>query len=220
MERPFVVGQSVTRTDALEKVTVKARLGEELALLRTLHAKIFKSTCPHARTTTLDASKVRSLSSVRAVITEQHFPNLKWGRLLEDKSLIDSDRARFIAEPRAVLAAERFDIAEEAMRPNPPFILHPDTQTYFQLLIPIMIVAPEPDLSNVFSHLKVRKKDVEKAFEKADENQLAATSAITPSKIRVIAPHLGQGFGGKSPVFVSPPAALLAQKMGGLLSWC
>ncbi len=153
MEGPFVVGQSVTRTDALEKVTVKAGVGEELALPGTLHAKIFKSTCSHARTTPLDASKVQSLLGVRAVITEHDFPNLKWGRLLEDKLLIDSDRARFIAEPRAALAGEPIDIAEEAMGPNPPFILHPDIQTYVQLLIPIMIVAPEPDLSNVFTHL-------------------------------------------------------------------
>lgn len=273
-----VVGKSVTRIDAFEKVTGKARFGEDLALPGMLHAKIFKSTCPHARILNIDASKAKRLPGVRTVITGNDVPNIKWGRLLEDRPLIASDRVRFVGEPIAVVAADTIDIAEEATRlievdyedlpavfdpeeamgPNPPAVLHPDMKDYFRLPLPIVIVSPEPEMPNVFTHLKIRKGDVEKGFQQGDlimenrfskarihhgmiephvaiaraepdggftiwvsdqavythKNQVAGTFGITPSKIRIIAPYIGGGFGGKNSVIVSPLAALLSQKTG------
>ncbi|MFH1954370.1 MAG: xanthine dehydrogenase family protein molybdopterin-binding subunit [Pseudomonadota bacterium] len=182
------VGKSVPRLDAYEKVMGKAQYCEDLSLPGMLHGKICKSTKAHARIVNVDVSRAESFPGVRGVMTGQDIPNLKWGRLLEDRYLIATDRVRFIGEPVAVVAADTVDIAEEAVslirvdyeelpavfdpeesiKPDPPAIIHPEMQSYARAPLPILIVAPDPELPNVFTHLKIRKGDVEKGFREAD----------------------------------------------------
>ncbi|MFH1122328.1 MAG: xanthine dehydrogenase family protein molybdopterin-binding subunit [Pseudomonadota bacterium] len=182
------VGKRVPRLDAREKVMGKASYCEDLVLPGMLHAKICKSTKAHASIVSIDVSKAENLPGVRGVITGRDIPNIKWGRLLEDRQLIATDRVRFIGEPVAVVAADSIDIAEEAVRlirvdyeelpavfdpeeaikPDPPAIIHPEMQSYARAPLPLLIVAPDPELPNVFTHLKIRKGDVEKGFQEAD----------------------------------------------------
>lgn len=110
------------------------------------------------------------------------------GKLLGDRPVIAHDRVRFVGEPVAAVAAETENIAEtaadlidveyrrlpavfdleESMKSEPPTIIHPSMGHYSRAELPIKIIALEKEMPNVFTHLKIRKGDVEKGFKQAD----------------------------------------------------
>jgi CO/xanthine dehydrogenase Mo-binding subunit len=63
-----VVGHSVPRTDALEKVTGRARYVTDLELPGMLHAKLVRSPYAHARIVRLDPRAAAAVPGVRAVV--------------------------------------------------------------------------------------------------------------------------------------------------------
>jgi carbon-monoxide dehydrogenase large subunit len=183
-----VVGKSVPRVDALEKVTGKARFCSDFKIGGMLHAKVVRSPYPHARIIKIDTSEAERLPGVRAVVTGKDAPDRQAGILLLDQYFLCHDNiARCIGEPVAAVAADTIEIAEEAqdlieveyeelpavfdpeesMKKDPPTIIHPDFPSYF---------APptfyrktvNPDMPNVLLHFKIYNGDVEKGFESAD----------------------------------------------------
>lgn len=69
-----VVGKSVLRVDALEKVKGKAVFCDDIKLPGMLHAKLLRSPYPHARILRIDTSKAEQLPGVRCVITSKDIP--------------------------------------------------------------------------------------------------------------------------------------------------
>jgi len=63
-----VIGRSVNRRDALEKVTGQAEYSSDIALPGMLHAKILRCPHAHARIRRIDTSRAEALPGVRAVI--------------------------------------------------------------------------------------------------------------------------------------------------------
>jgi len=62
-----VVGSNPTdRSDAVEKVTGRARYGDDLIVPRMLHAKILRSPHAHANIISIDVSKAKALKGVKA----------------------------------------------------------------------------------------------------------------------------------------------------------
>ena len=53
-----VVGKSVLRLDAPDKVTGKAKYTADFKLSRMLHARVLRSPHPHARIVRIDTSRV------------------------------------------------------------------------------------------------------------------------------------------------------------------
>src|SRR5262245_14591512 len=64
-----VVGRSVVRPDALDKVTGRARYASDLVQPGMLHALLLRSTHAHARIGSLDAAAARTVPGVHAVVT-------------------------------------------------------------------------------------------------------------------------------------------------------
>ncbi len=56
-----VIGRSVTRVDAVEKVDGKAQFCADIELPQLLHAKVLRSPYPHARIISIDTSKAEQL---------------------------------------------------------------------------------------------------------------------------------------------------------------
>lgn len=56
-----VVGKSVPRVDALEKVTGKAEFSMTFQLPHMLHGKMVRSPYPHARIVSIDTSKAEKV---------------------------------------------------------------------------------------------------------------------------------------------------------------
>ena len=65
MEGLSVVGKSVIRVDALEKVTGKAVFCTDISLPQMLHIKVLRSPYPHARIIRIDKSQAEQLSVKR-----------------------------------------------------------------------------------------------------------------------------------------------------------
>jgi CO/xanthine dehydrogenase Mo-binding subunit len=186
MEALSIVGKRIARVDGVIKVKGEAQFCIDLELPRMLHAKIKRSTIPHGRIVRIDTSQAEKLPGVKAVMTAKDVPDKKHGLILKDRRFIARDRVRFVGEPVAAVAADTVEIAEEAidlieveydelpavfdpeeaMKPDPPAILHPDLESYDKG----PIVMPQLDIKrpNVYSYFRIRRGDVEQGFKEAD----------------------------------------------------
>ncbi|MBI2917103.1 MAG: molybdopterin-dependent oxidoreductase [Chloroflexi bacterium] len=111
-----IVGKSVPRKDGRVKVTGQAQYGGDLVLPGMLHGKVLRSPHAHARIVSVDASRALRVPGVRAVITGQDFPGIKYGFLpiTRDQLAFAMDKARYYGEAVAAVAASDEDTAEEA----------------------------------------------------------------------------------------------------------
>ncbi len=69
------VGKNTVRPDGVDKVTGRARYGDDLLMAGMLHAKILRSPHAHARILSIDVSKAKALKGVKAVITSADIPD-------------------------------------------------------------------------------------------------------------------------------------------------
>lgn len=274
MEELSVIGRSVTRIDALEKVTGKAAFCADFMLPGMLHARVLRSPHPHARILSIDTSKAEHLPGVKCLVTGNEAPEKRFGFGVYDQYLICKDVVRYEGDPVAAVAAESLEVAQEALglievryeelpamfdpedavSTNPSVVIHPDLFNYERGRVRTL----EPDRPNVFKHFKIRKGDVDKGFDGADlvmenrfstariqhctlephgtvvkpepdggltmwvgrqniwqlKNYLGTVFGIKPSKIRIIQPYVGGGFGSKMVINEEPIVTLLALKAG------
>ena len=163
------VGQSITRVDAVGKVTGQALYPGDLVVPGMLHMKVLFARRPHARIQRLDVSKAEAAPGVVAVFTAKDVPVNEFGLIMFDAPVLADDRVRWIGEKVALVVAETEkqaararDLIEveyedlpvvsdprEAMQPGAPQ-LHPEKE------------------NNVLIHYRIRKGDVDEAFKQAD----------------------------------------------------
>ena len=110
-----VVGQPVPRTDNTEKVTGEARYTSDVLLPNTLWAKTLRSPYSHARIMNIDVSRAEKAPGVRAVITGKDVRGILYGRRYRDICVLAQDRARFMGERVAAVAADTLEQAEHAL---------------------------------------------------------------------------------------------------------
>lgn len=110
-----VVGQSVPRADAYEKVTGKAQYTTDLTLPDMLHARVVRSTIPHGRIRRLDAQPALRHPGVVAVVTAEDLRDIHpyYGHIVRDRPVLAIDRVRFVGEPVAIVVAVDEWAAEE-----------------------------------------------------------------------------------------------------------
>ena len=270
---PELIGQSVPRVDAHEKVTGAAIFTDDLQFgPRLLHARILRSPHPHALIKRIDVSKASALSGVKAVVTGEDTPGYI-GLYLQDRHIFCRGRARYVGDPVAGVAAVDEETAERALalieveyEPLPPVfdpeygaspkapLIHPDLGEYKVA----NFIFPKPE-TNVSNHFKIRKGDVETAWPRcaaiverqyriphvqhapiephvavarwdesdritlwassqspfAARNLIAKALGLSQSKIEVIAPYLGGGFGSKAGVSMEALAVVIAKAVKG-----
>jgi len=168
-----IIGQSVTRIDALGKVTGEAKYPGDINLPDQAYMKILFAHRPHARIKSIDTTKAEALPGVIAVFTAKDVPVNEYGLITPDQPVLCgpgsskpfADRVRFVGDQVALVVAATEETAaqarslieidyedlpvvtdvEKAMRPEAT-VLHPELE------------------SNVFCHYRIRKGDVEAAF--------------------------------------------------------
>jgi CO/xanthine dehydrogenase Mo-binding subunit len=111
-----VVGQSVRRVDALEKVTGRARYVSDLALPGMLHARLLRSPYAHARIGRVDVARARAVAGVHAVVTSA---DLGWcdpyfGPAFRDRPILAIDVVRYEGEPVVAVVTDDPGAALEA----------------------------------------------------------------------------------------------------------
>jgi CO/xanthine dehydrogenase Mo-binding subunit len=179
----YLVGKSVIRLDAREKVTGAAVYTQDMRFPNMLFGKIKRSTHPHAEIVKVDTSRAERLKGVRAVITAKDVPKTRRGVLVKDTPVLAGDRARYVGDPIAAVAADTLEIAEEAielidveyrdlpvilepeeaMKKDASVVIHPDFRSYA-----VKYAGAELGIPNLHAYFKVRKGNVEKGFEDAD----------------------------------------------------
>lgn len=176
------VGTSVKRVDGVKKVTGSLKYVDDMKLPRMLHAAVKRSPYAHAKILSIDTSEAENLKGVKHIVTGDDYTK-RGGLYLEDKNFLAVGKARYMGEAVAAVSAETQEIAEEAcrlikvvyeelpavtdavegMKPDAPLV-HPDLGDY--QYAPVFFPKPGTNISN---HYKLRKGDVDKGFEEADE---------------------------------------------------
>lgn len=175
-----VVGKAVPRIEGEDKVSGKTLYAADVAIAGALWAKVLRSPFPHAKIVKIDASRARALPGVRAALTGEDLPPVYVGSRMKDMPVLARERARFVGDPIAAVAAESPAIAEEAlslieveyeelpilsdpleaMRPGAPLI-HENRSGYKNA------PAVPPEIPNLQS-VSVRKNgDLEEGFKRA-----------------------------------------------------
>ncbi len=191
---PKPIGESKPRLENNQKVTGAAIFADDIQFGNSLlYARILHSPHPHALIKSIDTSKAKALPGVKAVVTGDDFPGYL-GLYLQDRHIFCRDRVRYVGDPILGVAATSEEIAVKALelinveyevlepvvnpvegaQPDAPLI-HPDLGEYKVA----NFIFPQPG-TNVSNHFKLRKGDVEGAFEKC--------TTIVEKRFRV--PHI------------------------------
>jgi len=182
-----IVGRSVPRLDAGDKVTGAARYVTDLALPGMVHARLWRSPVPHARLLGVDAARAVAMPGVLAVCTAADLPvtRLHYGPAFKDQPILAYEVVRYAGEPVVAIVAESearaeaalgvLDVryrelpaattAEAALAPDAPLI-HPtlDRAGHFRDLSGLR---PVPG-TNVCQHYQYERGDLARAFAEAD----------------------------------------------------
>jgi 4-hydroxybenzoyl-CoA reductase alpha subunit len=112
-----VVGKRARKLDGIHKATGQALYTDDIQLPGMLHAKFLRSPHPHARIVSIDAARALALPGVHAVITGKDMP-IKYGVIpwTPDENALAVDRARFVGDEVAAVAAVDEDTANAALR--------------------------------------------------------------------------------------------------------
>jgi len=107
------IGKKAARPDGPDKAAGRAHYIHDLQRPGMLYGKIKFSDSPHARIKHIDTSKARSLPGVRAVLTADNIPEIRFG-FLRDNLALKKDKVRQYRDEVAAVAAIDPDIAIEA----------------------------------------------------------------------------------------------------------
>ena len=126
MAHPTLTPAAVRATNALagdeiriegrEKVSGRAQYAADVRRPDTLWAAFATSPYAHARIVAIDTAAAREVPGVKAVLTGNDIGGKRHGRMLSDWSILAAEKAVFIGDRVAAVAAETREAAEEAAR--------------------------------------------------------------------------------------------------------
>jgi CO/xanthine dehydrogenase Mo-binding subunit len=183
------IRRSVQRLEGRAKVDGSAEYIYNLHLPGMLHGKIFRSSVPHGRILSIDASAALAMEGVEAVLTGKDvcsvIPDPYYGPAFLDQPILALEKVRHIGEPVAVVLARDPHVAEEAAELivaeydpleavfNEVEAAQPGAPVIHEVLRPAGFFADLKYLkgrsgTNVALDAHVRHGDVEKGFADAD----------------------------------------------------
>jgi CO/xanthine dehydrogenase Mo-binding subunit len=177
-----VVGQKLPRVEIMEKVTGQSVFGADVRLAGPfLFGKVLRSPHAHARIKRIDTSKAEHLKGVKAIVTAQDLPQVRYGTFVGDEEYFARTKVRAVGDKISAVAALDEETAEEALglikveyevlpevtdgleaiREDAPLI-HEDYEEYKAL--PMMTGRK----GNICFHKQTVIGDPEQAFQEAD----------------------------------------------------
>ncbi len=165
----YQVNKPITRIDAYEKVTGRAKYGADIVFPYMLYGKVLRSKYAHARIREINIDKALTCPKVRAILTAKDIPNNKFGVIIPNQQVLAKERVLYSGDGIAMVAAETKEAAaeavalievryealpgifgsEEAAKEN-AFLIHPDSP------------------NNQVVHHRLRKGDIREGFARAD----------------------------------------------------
>lgn len=176
-----IIGKSIYRKEALDKVSGKAKYTADEQSTDMLHVKMVISPYGHAKIEKIDTSEAQKVPGVRAILTGS--PELPLiGEEIQDRPPIAVGKVRYYGEPVALVVADHPVLAKraadlikitykplpvvnspsEALKSDAPLV-HEKLDTYQRT----QGVYPEPN-TNIANRTKIRKGNMEKGWLESD----------------------------------------------------
>jgi xanthine dehydrogenase molybdenum-binding subunit len=172
----MIIGKSVTRVDALDKVTGRSKYTDDLCEKNALVAKIYHSTKANGVVTSIDITEAEKIPGVVKIVTcfdvpKIYFPTAghPWSTDPSHQDVADrlllTDRVRFYGDDVAAVIAENEIAAKQAIAAlkveyeEYPFVL--DVQEAMAEGAPCL---HEKYPGNVLGHSSIRKGNLEEAI--------------------------------------------------------
>jgi CO/xanthine dehydrogenase Mo-binding subunit len=203
-----LIGKRIPPIDGYEKVIGKTRFASDFDLPGMLHARILRSSLPHARIRSISTEKAKALKGVRAVVTAADAPFPLFGLDIRDEHFFASDEVYYVGDEIGAVIAETERIALEALE-----LIEVDLEPLPAVFDPLEALKPDSPLargdrdSNVCRHLEINRGDIELGFKQADfiEEEtysishqyaayiepISAAASWTEDRLTVYAPHHG-----------------------------
>jgi nicotinate dehydrogenase subunit B len=218
-----VVGKSVARKDAVEKVTGKARYAADMGSPGTLHARIVRPPAHGATLRELDTGAVEKVPGARVVREADLVAVLHEHPDVADQALA-LVKARFDVPAAAVDDATIFDHLVKAAPEGRVIDEGGNLQDGVNAAASIF---DGTYLNSYVSHATV---ETHSAVAKVDNGkvtvwvstqapfivraQVAEGAGFSPANVRIVTPYVGAGFGGKTGAMQAVEAARLAKITG------
>lgn len=164
----YGVGKSITRADALEKVTGKAVYPEDIVMDDMVYGATFRSSKAHANIT-VDITDAQKSDGVIKILTAKDVPGVNnHGVLFKDHEVFCEKKVRRVGDPIAFVIAKTEEEARSALEK-----IKVDYEELEAVFCPIEAMkddAPKvhDEESNVVFHYKNRVGDTESAFKDCD----------------------------------------------------
>jgi len=206
-----VVGQSVYRKDAHQKVSGQALHVGNVEMPGMLQVAVMRSPYAHARIKQIDKTKAEKLDGVALVLTGGDIAKMPgvdpyFGPAFRDQPILAVDKVCYVGDPVVAVAARDKRTAEDALQ-----LVEVEYEPLRAVLDVMAAVKPESPLvhekhrpakafadlahvkagqqSNICYHFKLRSGDVDRAFAEAD--RVFDDSFISPPAQHVpLEPHV------------------------------
>ncbi|MDP6559927.1 MAG: aldehyde oxidase, partial [Candidatus Binatia bacterium] len=112
-----VIGKPLPKIDSMAKCVGDTRFADDMNLPRMLYAKLLRCPHPYALIDGVRTEKAEAFPGVHAVITGRVMPT-KYGILpaTQDEEALAVDKARYVGDPVAAVAAVDETTAEQALK--------------------------------------------------------------------------------------------------------
>ncbi|MEQ9501507.1 MAG: xanthine dehydrogenase family protein molybdopterin-binding subunit [Deltaproteobacteria bacterium] len=174
-----VIGGRHRKVDGNAKATGKAIYADDIQLPGMLHAKILRSPHAHARILRIDTSKAEALPGVKGVVVGAEMPT-RYGIIpwTPDEQALAADKARYVGDGVAAVAALDEDTANEALK-----LIEVEYEVLRPLLDPLEAVKERELIIHDYNARQVEKKGnvskrVDLAFGDLDEALASADVVV------------------------------------------
>ena len=113
-----IIGSSLPRLGAIERVTGAQQYAADVRLDNTLHVKLVSVGCAHARIVAVHKGEALGVPGVRGVFTAHDLPQPvpRYGPVFADRPMLAVAETKFSGEPVAAVVAETKDAASRAAK--------------------------------------------------------------------------------------------------------
>ena len=167
-DRFDVIGRPTPYLEGLDKALGRTKFVSDMVLPGMLHGAVLRSPHAHARILSVDADRARGLPGVRAVITRDDLPGIKFGPRSEDWDILATDKVLFHGHEVAAVAATDRDIAAEALE-----LIRVEYEPLPHVLDPLAALeegAPllyEESGTNLAAEFKIESGEVDRALDES-----------------------------------------------------
>lgn len=172
-----LIGSTTRRVDAISKVLGTAEYPGDINRPNQAYMKVLFAERAHARVLSVDTTEAEAMPGVLAILTAKDVPVNEYGLIKPDQPVLCgpgsskaySDIVRYVGDQIALVIAESEVIAARALKAiqvdyeDLPIV----TDVRAAMKPDAMRIHPDQE-SNIVSHLRIRRGDVDAAFKSAD----------------------------------------------------